>query len=62
MVHEKEIAFSMLAQLPHPKDLSEDERFTLGQIIDAVEREHGGAISRLEKKWARASESVPQAA
>ncbi len=52
IVHEKEIAFSMLARLPHPSKLTEDERFTLAQIIDPVEKEYGGAIVRLEKKWA----------
>ena len=52
IVHEKEIAFSILAQLPHPVDLDESERFILGQIIDPVEQEYGGAMVRLERKWA----------
>jgi len=51
LVHEKEIAFSILAQLPHPHDLDEDGQFVLAQIVDQVEQEYGGAIERLQRKW-----------
>ena len=51
LVHEKEIAFSIVAQLPSPLDLSEDEQFVMAQIIDQVEQAYGGVIERLERKW-----------
>lgn len=51
LVHERDIAFSILAQLPNPCSLSEDEQFILAQIVDKVEGAYGGAVSRLEKKW-----------
>ena len=51
LVHEKEIAFSILAQLPHPHELDEDGQFVLAQIVDQVEQEYGGAIERLQRKW-----------
>lgn len=51
LVHEKEIAFSVLAHLPSPHELSEDGQFILAQIIDQVEQVHGGALERLSRKW-----------
>ena len=52
LVHEKEICFSILAQLPNPSVLDENGQYTLAQIIDQAEQKHGGALSRLQKKWA----------
>ncbi|MCB0332085.1 MAG: hypothetical protein KDD55_01230 [Bdellovibrionales bacterium] len=52
LVHEKEIAFCILAQLPNPSELDEDEQFVLAQIIDQVEQAYGGALDRLQRKWA----------
>ena len=52
LVHEKEIVFSILAQLPNPSELDEDEQFVLAQIIDQAEQEYGGALERLQRKWA----------
>jgi hypothetical protein len=52
LVTEKEIAFSILAQLPNPIDLDEDGQYIMAQVIDPVEQEYGGALSRLQKKWA----------
>ena len=52
LVHEKEICFSILAQLPNPSTLNEEGQFTLAQIIDQVEKKYGGALARLQKKWA----------
>lgn len=52
LVHEKEIAFSVLAQLPTPSDLDEDGQFIMAQIIDQVEQAYGGALARLQRKWA----------
>lgn len=51
LVHEKEIAFSILAQLPNPSDLDEDRQFIMAQIIDQVEQAYGGALDRLQRKW-----------
>lgn len=51
LINEKEIAFSILSQLPNPVGLGEDEQFVLAQIIDQVERSYGGALERLQKKW-----------
>jgi len=51
LVHEKEIAFSIMAQLPTPFELSEDEQCVLAQIIDQVEQAYGGVIERMERKW-----------
>lgn len=52
LVHEKELVFSILAQLPSPNQLStEDEMYVLATILDKVEQVHNGAIARLEKKW-----------
>ena len=51
LIHEKEVAFSILAQLPGPSELDEDSQFALAQIIDPVEQTYGGVIERLERKW-----------
>ncbi len=51
LVPEKELAFSILAQLPNPTKLDEDEQFVLAQIIDQVEQAYGGALDRLMIKW-----------
>jgi hypothetical protein len=52
LVDEREICFSILAQFPNPKTLSEDSQFAMAQIIDQAEQAYGGAVERLEKKWA----------
>lgn len=51
LVHEKDIAFCILSVLPPPSKFSEDAQFTLGQIVDQVEKAYGGALERLDKKW-----------
>jgi hypothetical protein len=51
LIHEKEVAFSILAQLPNPSVLSEEGQYVLAQIIDQVEQSYGGAIERLQRKW-----------
>ena len=51
VIGEQEIAFCILALLPHPTQLSEEQQFTLGMIIDQVENSYGGAIERMEKRW-----------
>ncbi len=51
LVNEKEVAFAILAQLPHPSTLDEDEQCTMGVIIGQVEDAYGGALERLQRKW-----------
>lgn len=51
LIHEKDVAFSILSQLPNPKTLSEDAQFVLAQVADKVEQEYGGALDRLYRKW-----------
>ena len=51
LVHEKEIAFSILAQFPHPSAIPEESQFVMAQIIDQVEQEYGGALERLQRRW-----------
>ena len=51
LIHEKEVAFSIVAQLPHPSSLNETEQFVMAQIVDKVEKEYGGVIDRLQRKW-----------
>ena len=51
LVPEKEVAFSIIAQMPNPVDLTEEEQFVMAQIIDQVEQQYGGALDRLRRKW-----------
>ena len=51
LVDEREICFSILAQLPHPSEFDEDGQFALGRVIDQVEQAYGGALEKLEVKW-----------
>lgn len=52
LIHEKEIAYSILAQLPHPQTLNEDAQYVLAQIIDQAEQAYGDILDRMKKKWA----------
>lgn len=52
LVDEKELTFSVLAQLPNPATLNEDQQYVLANIIDQVEQAYGGALERLQRKWA----------
>jgi hypothetical protein len=51
IVSERDVAFSILGQLPNPSRLSEEERYVLAQVVDEVEKQYGGVIARLERKW-----------
>lgn len=52
LINEKEVVFSILAQLPSPASLKDEEQlYTLAAILDRVEQVHGGALERLERKW-----------
>jgi hypothetical protein len=52
LVDEKEIAFSILAQLPNPNVLDEEGQYVLANVIDQVEQAYGGALERLQRRWA----------
>ncbi len=60
VVSEREICFSLLAQLPTPQILTEDGQFVLAQIIDRAEQAHAGVLARMEKRW-KASRDAPSA-
>jgi hypothetical protein len=53
LVHEKEVAFSIVANLPHPDSLAQADLKILGQLVDAVEQEYGGVVVRLARKWGK---------
>jgi hypothetical protein len=52
LVDERMIAFKILASLPDPLTLSEDERLVLSAITEKVEDRYRGTIAYLERKWA----------
>ncbi len=51
LVGEKEAAYSILAQLPNPARLPEDQMYTMASIIDKVEAVYGGTLEKLQRKW-----------
>ena len=51
LVDEREICFSILAQIPNPSTLDEAGQYVVAQIVDQAEQTYGGAIERLERKW-----------
>ena len=53
LVHEKEIAFSIIANFPHPNSLNEEALFTMSQILQQVEDAYGGALERFQHKWSK---------
>ena len=58
LVGEREIAFAILAELPNPLELSEEEQFIVAQIVDQVEQAYGGVVERLTRKWRQDHERV----
>lgn len=58
LVPVRDIVFSLLFQLPHPSELSEDGMFVLGSIIDRVEQDYPGVYERLQRKWASAKRAA----
>ena len=50
-VSEKEVAFAIIYNLPHPVDFDDDGQFVLAQIVNQVEQAYGGAIDKIRKKW-----------
>jgi hypothetical protein len=51
LVHEKEIAFSIIAQLPNPHLLDEERQCVLGMIIDKVDQVYPGALEFYYNRW-----------
>jgi|GEM_PF-666964 len=51
LVPEKEIAFSILAQIPDPKNFDEDGQYVIAMIIDQAEESYGGALDRMQRRW-----------
>jgi len=51
LVHPEEIALAMVAQLPNPAILTEEQRCVLGQILDRVDQAHSGALNNFYRRW-----------
>jgi len=51
LVHEQEIAYSIIAQLPNPASLHEDQQCVLGMVIDKVEQKYPGVLETFYKRW-----------
>lgn len=51
LVDPQEIALAMVAQLPNPAVLSEDQRCVLGMVIDKVDQTYSGALNSFYRRW-----------
>ena len=51
LVHEQEIAYGIIAQLPNPANLHEDQQCVLGLVIDKVEQRYPGVLDTFYKRW-----------
>lgn len=51
LIHEKELAFAIIAQLPNPATLLEEQQCVLGLVIDKVEQAYPGALESFYKRW-----------
>ena len=51
LVHEQEIAFGIIAQLPNPANLHTDQQYILGMVIDKVEQKYPGVLEMFYKRW-----------
>jgi len=51
LIHDQELAFAILAQLPNPATLAEEQQCVLGLVIDQVEQAYGGALDSFYKRW-----------
>ena len=47
----REVAFYILARLPHPQQLNPDERGFVGELIRGVESTFPGAVERCCERW-----------
>jgi hypothetical protein len=61
VVSEKEICFSLLAQLPLPQVLTEDAQFILAQVVDKAEQVYPGVHERMEQRWRTHRKDLPAA-
>lgn len=51
LVHEQEIAMAIVAQLPNPALLLEEQQCVLGLVIDQVEQAYPGALTSFYNRW-----------
>lgn len=51
LIHEQEIAMAIVAQLPNPGTLDEDQQLVLGMVIDQVEQAYPGALTSFYNRW-----------
>jgi hypothetical protein len=51
LVHEKEISFGIIAQLPNPHLLDEEHQCVLGMILDKVDQVYPGALDFYYSRW-----------
>lgn len=51
LVHEQEIAFGIISQLPNPANLHTDQQYILGMVIDKVEQKYPGVLEMFYKRW-----------
>lgn len=51
LIHPKEVAFAILAQLPNPAILFEEQQCILGLVIDQVEQTYPGALQGYYQRW-----------
>jgi len=51
LIHEQEIASAIVAQLPNPSTLLEEQTGVLGLVIDQVEQAYPGSLDSFYKRW-----------
>lgn len=51
LIHEQEIALAIVAQLPNPATLLEEQQCVLGLVIDQVEQAYPGALENFYNRW-----------
>jgi hypothetical protein len=51
LIHEQELAMAIVAQLPNPATLDEDQQLVLGMVIDQVEQAYPGALTSFYNRW-----------
>jgi hypothetical protein len=51
LIHEQEVALAIVAQLPNPANLLEEQQCVLGLVIDQVEQAYPGALENFYKRW-----------
>jgi hypothetical protein len=51
LIHEQEIAFGIVAQLPNPSTLTEDQQCVLGMVLDKVEQKYPGSLDTFYRRW-----------